>query len=277
MTPPVNGRLLAVTGGHRYDVGAFTDLLAATCDALGWTYDHVEHPDAQSMLHPASARDYDAVLLHDLPGLRLARGSEPELVEPSESERLAIAELFDHGIGVVATHHALAGWPTWDAWATALGGRFLYAPGTLRGRATPASGYRMATYRVAPFGSHPVCEGVEPFDVTDELYLCPVFEREIVPLLATDADTSPAVMIDTHREVTIGEQVPAPHQEGSPFVGWAHAAGRSPVVYVLPGHTGDTMAHPMYRRLISNALGWVASPAAHAWAASVAQPVDPRA
>ncbi len=164
MTPPVNGRLLAVTGGHRYDVGAFTDLLAATCDALGWTYDHVEHPDAQSMLHPASARDYDAVLLHDLPGLRLARGSEPELVEPSESERLAIAELFDHGIGVVATHHALAGWPTWDAWATALGGRFLYAPGTLRGRATPASGYRMATYRVAPFGSHPVCEGVEPFD-----------------------------------------------------------------------------------------------------------------
>jgi type 1 glutamine amidotransferase len=135
----------------------------------------------------------------------------------------------------------------------------------------------MATYRVAPFGEHPVSEGIEPFEVTDELYLCPVFEREIVPILATDADTSAASMIDTHREVSTGTQVPAPHQEGSPFLGWAHAAGRSPVVYLLPGHSATTMAHPMYRRLVTNALGWVASPAAHAWASSVGQPVDTRA
>lgn len=269
-------RLLAVTGGHRYDTVAFTAMLDAVCAPLGWTHHHVEHPDAQGLLAPATAREYDAVLLHDLPGLALARGSEPTPIDPTHDERLAIAELLDHGIGVVATHHALAGWPSWDAWATALGGRFLYAPGTLRGRPVPASGYRMATYRVTPFGHHPVCEGVEPFEITDELYLCPVFEREIVPLLATDADVTAATMIDTHREVTTGEQVEAAHQEGSPFLGWAHAAGRSPVVYLLPGHSAATLTHPMYQRLVGNALGWVASPAAHAWAASVGQPVAPR-
>jgi len=274
---PGTSRLLAVTGGHRFDADALTALLDAACGALGWEYDHAEHPDPAAELRPAIADAYDAIFLHDIPGLKLARGAEPEAVPPTHDQRHAIAELLDHGVGVVATHHALAGWPAWDSWATALGGRFLYAPGRLRGRPTPASGYRMATYRVAPFGEHPVSAGIEPFDVTDELYLCPVFEREIVPILATDADTSAAAMIDTHREVTTGTQVSAPHQEGSPFLGWAHAAGRSPVVYLLPGHSAATMAHPMYRRLVTNALAWVASPAAHAWASSVGQPVDPRA
>lgn len=129
---------------------------------------------------------------------------------------------------------------------------------------------------MAPFGTHPVTEGVEPFELADELYLCPVFEREITPILATDADTAAPVMTDSHREVTAGERLPAQRQPGSPFVGWVHAAGRSPVVYLLPGHTGETMAHPMYRRLVTNALEWVASPAAHAWAAAIGHPLDPR-
>jgi type 1 glutamine amidotransferase len=270
------GRVLAVTGGHRYDEAAFTALLDAACSALGWEYEHVEHPDPRASLGPLIAHEYDAVLLHDLPGLRLARGTEPAAAGPSEELRLAIAELLDAGIGIVATHHALAGWPAWDGWAGALGGRFLYAPGTLRGEARPASGYRFGTYRVAPFGSHPITAGVEPFELTDELYLCPVFERDITPVLATDADIAPPSMVDAYREVVSGERAPAPCQDGSPFVGWVHAAGRSPVAYLLPGHTAETMAHPMYRRIVTNALAWVASPAAHAWAAAVGQPVDAR-
>ena len=42
----------------------------------------------------------------------------------------------------------------------------------------------MDRYRVdvaAP--EHPVCAGVESFDVDDELYLCPVFEDRVTPLL----------------------------------------------------------------------------------------------
>lgn len=267
-------RLLAVTGGHRYDLVAFTAMLDDACTILGWEYDHVEHPDV--VLGPMVADVYDAVFLHDIPGLRLARGAEPEVVGPSPEVRAAIAELLDTGIGIVATHHALAGWPGWDGWAGALGGRFLYAPGTLRGAAVPGSGYRFGPYRVAPVGSHPITEGVEPFELVDELYLCPVHEREITPILVTDADTRPASMIDAHRQVVTGETMAARLQPGSPFVGWVHAAGRSPIAYLLPGHTAETMSHPMYRRLVTNALAWSASPAAHAWAAGTGHPVDPR-
>lgn len=180
------------------------------------------------------------------------------MVGPTHDERMALTEWIAAGVGIVATHHTLAGWPAWDGWADVLGGRFLYAPGQLHGAPVPASGYRMDTYRVVPVAHHPVCAGVAPFELTDELYLCPVFEDNVVPLLATDADISAGTMIDTHREVRHGEQVPAHDQPGSRLLGWATTPGDSRVVYVLPGHTPSTMQHPMYRRLLTNALGWVA-------------------
>lgn len=256
-----SGRLLAITGGHRFDLDAFAAMTDAACDALGWEWAHATQPSAQRWLRGEHAGTWDAILLHDLPGLTLARGAEPAPADAPESVRQGVVELLEAGVGIVATHHALAGWPTWDGWAEVLGGRFLYAPGRVHGRAVPASGYRMDTYRIEPVeAAHPVCAGIEPFEVTDELYLCPVFDEGVLPLLATDADVSAASMIDTYREVRHGERVKAPEQPGSRLVGWATSPERSRVVYLLPGHTAATMQHPMYRRLLTNALRWVAAP-----------------
>jgi type 1 glutamine amidotransferase len=255
----VSGRLLAITGGHRFDLEAFDAMLAAVCDTLGWEWAHATQPDAQRWLRPEHAGRWNAIVLHDVPGLGLARGAEPAPRAPSAEVREGVLGLLAAGQGIVATHHALAGWPTWDDWAGVLGGRFLYAPGRLRGTDLPASGYRMATYRVDVVDPcHPVCGGVEPVEVTDELYLCPVFEDEVTPLLATDADISAATMIDTYREVRFGERATAIEQRGSRLVGWARVHGPSHIVYVLPGHSGATMRHPQYRLLLANACAWVA-------------------
>jgi type 1 glutamine amidotransferase len=252
----MGGRLLAITGGHRYDHAALAAMLDAVSDELGWTWTHAEQPSAQAWLHPDHAGCWDSILLHDLPGLTLARGSEPEPHDPPPDTRRAILDLLAAGQGIVATHHALAGWPTWDGWADVLGGRFLYAPGTLHGTQVPASGYRMDTYRVDPVApGHPVCDGVEPFEISDELYLCPVSD-DVTPLLRTDADVSPASMIDTYREVRFGEQVAAPDQPSSPLIGWCREVGPSRIVYLLPGHGPTTMEHPSYRRLLANACRW---------------------
>ena len=64
----------------------------------------------------------------------------------------------------------------------------------------------------------------------------------------------------TQRRPAIG------HPPGSRLVGWAKPAGGSPLVYLLPGHGPDTMRHLSYRRLIRNAVAWVASDAAREWA-----------
>ena len=162
----MSGRLLAVTGGHRFDLDALRAMLDGVCENLGWEWAHATQPAAQGWLRAEHAGTWDAIVLYDIPGLALARGLEPELSEPSQTTRSGLLDLLAAGQGIVALHHALAGWPTWDAWADVLGGRFLYAPGVLHGHDVPASGYRMDRYRVdvaAP--EHPVCAGVESFEV----------------------------------------------------------------------------------------------------------------
>jgi type 1 glutamine amidotransferase len=258
MVPTVTGRLLAVTGGHRFDVHALRQMLDAVCGRLDWEWAWSEQPAAQRWLRPEHAGVWDAILLHDLPGLTLARGSEPVPCGPAEDVRSGLLGLLDLGQGIVATHHALAGWPAWDAWAEVLGGRFLYTPAAFHGAALPASGYRMGRYRVdvaAP--AHPVCDGVDAFELDDELYLCPVFEDRVTPLLSTTADVATG-MIDTYREVRFGERVTAAPQTGSQLLGWANGHGPSRIVYLLPGHAASTMQHEQYRRLLANACRWVA-------------------
>ena len=211
------GRLLAITGGHPVDVDAFEAMVGAVCDELGWEWSHATQPEAQRWLHPDHAGRWDTILLHDLPGLRLARGAEPVAEGPDAETRAAVRGLLQAGQGIVATHHALAGWPGWDGWADILGGRFLYAPGRLHGAEWPSSGYRMDRYRVEVLEpDHPVCAGVEPFEIVDELYLCPVQDAGVTGLLATRADISPAAMTSANHQVRHGESRPATdHPAGS--------------------------------------------------------------
>ena len=116
---------------------------------------------------------------------------------------------------------------------------------------------------------HPVCEGVDDFELTDELYCCPVFADEVVPLLRTDADLRRRLFVSTYEHVLHGaEGAPdcSAHPPASDLIGWATVAERSPVVYLQPGDSGATFGLVPYRRLVANALEWVASPAAHEWA-----------
>jgi len=265
-----SSRVLAVTGGHRVDLEAFLGMLDAICTARGWSWDHEGQPAAQRWLRPEHAGTWRAVLCHDLPGLHLRRGEPPSPQGPGADTAEALVSLLERGQGLVLTHHALAGWPGWPGWAEALGGRFHYAPGRLRGRDWPSSGTRITDYvaRVV-MPEHPVCLEVPDFRLTDELYCCPVFEAEVVPLLRTDADLDRRRFLSTYEHVLYGEDA-APdstrHPPASDLIAWARAAGNSPLVYVQPGDSAETFGLEPYRKLIGNALEWVGSTPAHDWA-----------
>jgi uncharacterized protein len=265
------GKVLVLTGGHRVDLDALLEMVASVCDVLGWRWAHARQPSAQAWLVPSAAERWDAILAHDLPGLHLRRGVPPTPDGPSSAVRRDLVALMQQGQGFVATHHALAGWPGWEGWAEALGGRFHYAPGRLRGRDWPSSGTRMAAYtaRVAA-PDHPVCAGMADFQLADELYCCPVFD-DVVPLMRSDAPTDGRLFTSAFEHVVVGE-AEAPdcgdHPPASDVIAWATIAERSPVVYVQPGDSAATFASEPYRRLIANALAWVASDAAHRWAGS---------
>jgi len=275
-------RVLAVTGGHRVDLDAFTAMLADVCAERGWVFAHAVQPAAQDWLGPEHRGVFDAILCYDLPGLALRRGTAPRPVPPVYSVARRLCELLEGGQGFVFLHHALAGWPAWPGWADVLGGRYHYAPAFLRGQSWPDSGFRYARYCVrvcAP--DHPVCAGVDDFSLDDELYCCPVFGSDVVPLLRADAPPGP--FRETYREVlgTLGSGPAWEHPPASDLIGWAKTAGRSPVVYLQPGDGPETFAHPAYRRLVANALAWVASSSAREWASEhptqIMLPVIPQA
>ncbi len=167
-------RILVVTGGHRVALDDFLGAVADICTERGWVWAHATQPTAQRWLTDELAGEWDAILLHDIPGLRLKRGEEPVVVGPDPQTAADVVNLLDSGQGLVVLHHAISAWPGWEGWAEVTGARFLYRPGRLRGVDLPSSGYRVGRYTVrVTDADHPVAAGVSDFEVDDELYFAP--------------------------------------------------------------------------------------------------------
>jgi type 1 glutamine amidotransferase len=214
---------------------------------------------------------FDALVLYDMPGLDFAAPERPAYVEPDPEFKAGLLALLDAGKGVVALHHAIAGWPAWPEYAELLGGRFLYRPGPLRGENRADSGYRHdVDHEVAVLDTgHPVTADVpQRFRLTDELYLGEVFEDLVHPLLASDAAFAREGFYSATLAVN-GQMFSNEgwaHPDGSNLIGWTKRARNSPLVYLQPGDGPPTYEDANYRRLLENAIRWVASPEALAWA-----------
>ena len=58
------------------------------------------------------------------------------------------------------------------------------------------------------------------------------------------------------------------HPAGTNLVGWARRQGASPIVYLAMGDGPAAYGNPGFRKLVENAVRWVASAEAHEWARS---------
>lgn len=264
---PLN--VMVTAKGHPYA----RDPFMAIFDTLpGIACTLVEQPLAARLMNPRDLAGIDALVLYDMPGLDFAgEGEKPAYVEPDPAFKRGFLDLLESGIGIVALHHAIAGWPAWPEYAEILGGRFLYRPGPLRGRERPDSGYRHdVVHEVSAVDpSHPVLAGIpERFTLTDELYLSEVFEDDVSPLLrsghAFTRDNFYSASLAIAGKLYSNEGWT--HEDGPNLVGWAKRARNSPLVYLQPGDGPPTYADPHYRRLVENAIRWVASAEARAWA-----------
>jgi uncharacterized protein len=262
-------KVLVVTGGHRFEMEPFLDLFGSL-PHLDWT--HVQAPEAQRCFRRALAGSWDAIVCYDMQGIEFRKDQLPVFHQPPQDYAVGLCEMLDAGQGIVFLHHALSAWPAWPLWAEIVGGRWHYLPGVLDGRDWPASGYtREVEHRIEPIVEHPICAGLEDgFDIVDEVYLHPVLRHRITPILRTRHDTE-AVSFFSGEWAVRGRLYDSEgwtHPRGSGIVGWVKPAGRSPIAYLQSGHGPSAYANPAFRRLLSNAIDWVASPEAHRWAAS---------
>jgi hypothetical protein len=268
---PLN--VLVVSKGHPHDYSAFHAMLDAD---QGLTTTIVEQPAAQVVLRPESARDYDAVLFYDMWGVTRVPG-DPAGV-PSDDYRKSIESLLERGTGMVLLNHALVEWPDWPLWRQIHGSSFMLRAGVLDGKAVPGSGYRggggepqrNATHFLSVVDpEHPVTRGIgNGFEVVDELYLKTAeFEQnpDIVPLLRSDyafvrENFNPPPFESPE------EKARWQHPPGSNLIVWAKRIRNSPVVAMDGGDGPAAYANPAFRQLLGNALRWVASDEARAWA-----------
>lgn len=264
-------RVLVITGGHAFEASEFF----AVFDSLpGVAWEHAEPPDAWRYLRPERAGEFDAIVCYDMQGFEFQPPQPPKLVVPLAVDAAGLRGLLNVGQGLVVLHHAVCSWPAWPMWAQIVGARMNFVATELAGTVWPGSGYTQPdiTHRVSCADpSHPICAGLEDgFDITDELFLFPVLADRVTPLLRTDFSQS----ADSYYSAELAvqgrpfEREGFSHPVGNGLIGWAKAAGVSPVAYLQCGHGPAAYANPLYRRMVRNAIGWAASPEAHEWAAA---------
>jgi hypothetical protein len=266
-------RVLVVTKGHPFDYNGFfamfddSELLDATA---------VEQPAAQILLRPEFVADYDAVFFYDMCATQ--PNADGEFPMPPQHYVETVEALLENGVGLVLSNHATVQWPGWPLWREISGTSFMLGQGELYGEVVPGSGYRggggeperNARHRLAPVDpTHPVAAGLEDgFEIADELYIKTAgFERnpDIVPLFRSDYDFS-AENFNPPPYASAEEQAAWDHPRGSDLITWAKRTGNSPVVVTEAGDGPEAYANPAFRRFLENALGWVASDEAKAWA-----------
>jgi type 1 glutamine amidotransferase len=251
-----------VTGGHPFEAEPFF----AVFDSMnGIEWSKATTPSVGT----------DVIVFYDMPGLRFTGGDPPvEFPEPPIAVIETLEDLQRRGTGLVFMHHAVASWPAWEGFAELVGGRFHYQPGTLRGTGYPDSGYVFDVEHTVSIIEpvHPICRELPAnFRIVDELYCFPVFEDSITPIMRTDFPVddptkffSADLAIRGRRNSNEGWT----HPRGSDLVGWIKPAGNSPLVYLQFGDGPVTYADPNFRRVLTNAIEWAASPAAREWARS---------
>jgi len=250
-----------VTKGHPFDAEAFFAVFDSF-DDLEW--EHVEHPAALDLVHPQNADRFDALVMYDMPGVVFDRsGGGAGQVDPPDEYTEDFEALLARGKGMVFLHHAIAGWPSWDRYGEIMGARFHYTPACWNGREVPDSGYRHdVTHTVDVLDpEHPIAAGVDAsFELTDEVYLFPVDEASVQPLMRSrhrfvdDGFYSADLAVRGMRYSNEGWS----HPPGSDLVAWTRQEGPSRIAYVQFGDGPQTYADSNYRRIIRNAISWAA-------------------
>lgn len=246
--------LLVLSGGHPYEAEPFEELI----HSLGeWEVEHLIHPEAEEAVANGAARDVDALLFYDMGGYTFREGAV-ESRAPSEGYMAALSQRFASGKGAVAMHHALAGWSDWPLWHQWLGGQFHYQ----RGAHGPDSGYRHdVAYTAQALSGHPVTEGLPAsFAVTDELYLCPINEAAVTPLIRAGGFAFTDDNFYSAANAVAGDMFSREgwsHPPGSNLIGWETRAENAPLIYLQFGDGPETYANPHVRRALTNALHFI--------------------
>lgn len=214
--------ILLITGGHEFEEPQFY----AMFDSFeGVTYDKAVQPAANEMFADGSVMKYDAVVLYDM-----WKQITPE-------QKAGYLSFLNAGKGLLALHHNIAAYPDWPEYTGIIGGIYCEKPMERDGKQIPAATYLhdVDLKMTIADKSHPITEGVGDFEIHDETYK----GLYVVP--------------DAHVLVTTD------HPTSSREIAWTVDRYLGRTAYIQMGHDHQAYENPNYRRLVSNAIHWVAA------------------
>ncbi len=136
-------------------------------------------------------------------------------------QQRAVVAFVEGGGGFLNLHNSMGIYPEDGPYLDLLGGRYI-GHGPLE---------RFQVEVVDP--DHPITRGVRAFFVADEQHTPPYDEKRVHLLLRNRSDD--------------GKTAAA---------GWAREPGRGRLCHLANGHTREALLHPMYQRLLCNAVRW---------------------
>jgi type 1 glutamine amidotransferase len=213
-------RVLLITDGRNQDKENFDILLSK----LPIVYDHVEHPNAYAMLKADKIKNYDVVLLYDMPA------------RIPEEARQDFIMMLEKGKGLVVLHHAFGsfGNDSWPEYTKIVGGKYHRSSWMKNDVEQPPSSYRYdVTMQIrVEDPNHPITKGVTDFEIVDEGYYDTEILPTVHPLLSTDSKYS------------------------APLVAWTNEYGNSRIVTFTLGHDKQAWENPMFIKVLSQAIVW---------------------
>ncbi len=211
-------KIMLVTGGHAFDTIQFFDMF----DALpGIEYKHFQQPKANQELVRNSAEDFDVVVFYDM------------WKTISEAEKSAYFRLAEKGKPFLFLHHSIASYQDWPEFEKLLGGKYVEAA---RGVSKEEqSNYEHDVWIYSKVEKYTaVTAGLKEPRFFDEVYGNVRISEDIIPLLKTR------------------------HPKSMETIAWQHKYNNSQVVYIQPGHDYRTYANEEYRKLLEQAIKFLA-------------------
>lgn len=203
--------LAVIEGMHPFDVRGWHKMLRSlegvcydpqTMD--NWAYDF------------AGGRfDYDVLLFYNM-HMTVQQSPYPERVYD------AISNLGQCGKGLIFLHHALAAYPENDTWSKATG---------LARRDLDYFADQRLRVEIAD-GSHPITEGLEPFEIEDETYKMP------------EPDESSHILLT------------ASHPKSMRALGWTRSLNDSRVFCFQCGHDRRAYENAGFVTVLTRAIRW---------------------
>lgn len=160
------------------------------------------------------------VMLRD--GLQRPKtGPDSDYVWMTQQQQDAIVRFVNDGGAFLNLHNSMGLYPPSGGYLELVGGRYI-GHGPLE---------RFRVEVVDP--DHPITRGVSGFSVADEQHT-PPYDKDKVHLLLQNRSDDGTVAA----------------------AGWAYEPGKGRLCHLANGHTREALLHPMYQRLLKNAVVW---------------------